>query len=76
MDGRQGLMVETLACTDLGSGPPLVILHGLFGSARNWATVAKRLAEHRRVLALDLRNHGASPWTPGMDYPGRCPYLC
>ncbi len=69
MDGRHGLMVETLACTDLGSGSPLVILHGLFGSARNWATVAKRLAERRRVLALDLRNHGASPWTPGMDYP-------
>ncbi len=69
MDGRHGLMVETLACTELGSGPPLVILHGLFGSARNWAAVAKRLAEHRRVLALDLRNHGASPWTPGMDYP-------
>ena len=63
-------MVETLACTELGSGPPLVILHGLFGSARNWATVAKRLAAHRRVLALDLRNHGASPWTPDMDYPG------
>lgn len=62
-------MVETLACTELGSGPPLVILHGLFGSARNWATVAKRLAAHRCVLALDLRNHGASPWTPGMDYP-------
>jgi pimeloyl-ACP methyl ester carboxylesterase len=69
MDGRHGLMVETLAYTDLGSGPPLVILHGLFGSARNWATVAKRLATARRVLALDLRNHGASPWTPGMDYP-------
>ncbi len=62
-------MVETLACTELGSGPPLVILHGLFGSARNWAAVAKRLAAHRRVLVLDLRNHGASPWTPGMDYP-------
>ncbi len=49
MDGRHGLMVETLACTDLGIGPPLVILHGLFGSARNWATVAKRLAAARRV---------------------------
>ncbi len=69
MDGRHGLMVETLACTDLGSGPPLVILHGLFGSARNWATVATRLAVARRVLALDLRNHGASPWAPAMDYP-------
>ncbi len=62
-------MVETLACTDLGSGPPLLVLHGLFGSARNWAAVAKRLAVARRVLALDLRNHGASPWAPGMDYP-------
>ncbi len=50
------------------AGPPVVILHGLLGSARNWQAVAKRLAAAHRVFALDLRNHGASPWADGMTY--------
>ncbi|OAN44826.1 esterase [Paramagnetospirillum marisnigri] len=49
--------------------PPLVILHGLLGSARNWGAVVKALGCGRRVLALDLPNHGSSPWTEVMDYP-------
>ncbi len=57
-----------LAATEYGSGSPLLILHGLFGSARNWAWVAQRLAAGRRVLALDARNHGASPWADTMSY--------
>jgi pimeloyl-ACP methyl ester carboxylesterase len=54
--------------TVVGAGPPIVILHGLFGSARNWSSFAKSLAETHRVYALDLRNHGASPWSPAMSY--------
>ena len=57
-----------LAAAEYGEGPALAILHGLFGSARNWAGVAGRLAAHHRVIALDLRNHGASPWADTMDY--------
>jgi len=57
-----------LSFADYGKGPPLVILHGLFGSGRNWAGIAKKLAENWRVLAVDLRNHGASPWDAAMDY--------
>ncbi|RAU21134.1 alpha/beta hydrolase [Paramagnetospirillum kuznetsovii] len=49
--------------------PALLILHGLLGSARNWGAVVKSLGESRQVLALDLPNHGASPWTEVMDYP-------
>jgi pimeloyl-ACP methyl ester carboxylesterase len=45
-----------------------VILHGLFGSGRNWETIAVRLAESYRVLAVDLRNHGNSPWAEPMTY--------
>ena len=52
-----------------GDGPPLVVLHGLFGQAKNWATIAKGLADGRRVIAADLRNHGASPWAEEMTYP-------
>lgn len=43
-------------------GPPLIILHGLFGSGRNWGAIAKRLARSYTVYALDLPNHGRSPW--------------
>lgn len=55
---------------EAGHGKPLVILHGLLGSSRNWGGIASRLGETRRVLAVDLPNHGASPWTESMDYPG------
>lgn len=51
-----------------GSLPPVVFLHGLFGRARNFGFFQRRLATTRRVLALDLRNHGGSPHGP-MDYP-------
>jgi esterase len=46
---------------ELGQGTPLVILHGLFGTSDNWQTLAKRWAEHHRVIVVDLRNHGRSP---------------
>ncbi len=55
--------------TELGSGPPVALLHGLFGSAANFGTIQKRLAERFRVISLDLRNHGNSPHTPFMSYP-------
>ncbi len=57
-----------LAANESGSGPPVAILHGLFGSGRNWRSVARHLAARHRVLTLDLRNHGASPWADGMSY--------
>lgn len=46
----------------------MVVLHGLFGSSVNWRTVARALAPHHRVLCVDLRNHGNSPWADSMDY--------
>ena len=44
-----------------GEGAPIVILHGLFASSRNWVSVGKALTDHGRAYALDLRNHGDSP---------------
>jgi|GEM_PF-5417295 len=59
-----------LHAIDQGSGgETLVLLHGLFGSAGNFGLIQRRLATQRRVLALDLRNHGASPHADGMEYP-------
>jgi len=43
------------------NGVPLLIAHGLFGSARNWGAVARRLSSERRVVVVDMRNHGTSP---------------
>ncbi len=58
-----------LHATSRGEGPVLVLLHGLFGQSGNFGAVQRRLAAGgRRVVALDLRNHGASPHAPGMDY--------
>lgn len=58
-----------LSFTETGAGAPLLILHGLFGSKRNWGAIAKALSSHRRVICLDLRNHGESPWDDTMTYP-------
>jgi esterase len=61
-------MAVELAAAEYGEGMPVAILPGLFGSGRNWRSVAQHLAARHRVLAFDLRNHGASRWTDGMSY--------
>jgi esterase len=55
---------------DLGGAgkPPLVVLHGLLGSSRNWLTTGADLAAVRHVIAPDLRNHGSSPHAPEHTY--------
>lgn len=49
--------------------PPLLIVHGLFGSARNWGVIARHLADRRTVHAVDMRNHGQSPRAATQSYP-------
>lgn len=68
-------LIETveLNARELGGAgkAPLVLLHGLLGSGRNWQTAGAGLAEAaggRNVWALDLRNHGKSPWHATMSY--------
>ncbi len=51
-----------------GSGPVMIILHGLYGSSDNWITIARKLENHYTVLLPDLRNHGASPHSPTHTY--------
>ena len=48
--------------------PPLLIVHGLFGSARNWGVISKRLSDEREVIAVDQRNHGDSPRNDSHTY--------
>lgn len=57
-----------LAFEAVGNGPAVVILHGLFGSGRNWAPIAQALGDTHRVYLPDARNHGASPWGQTMSY--------
>jgi pimeloyl-ACP methyl ester carboxylesterase len=61
-------MLNVIAYGDDARQPPILIAHGLFGSARNWGVIAKRLAEARRVLTVDMRNHGDSPWDARHGY--------
>jgi esterase len=44
-----------------GSGPVLMILHGLYGSSDNWVSIARRISGKYTVILPDLRNHGQSP---------------
>lgn len=46
-----------------GSGPPLIIIHGLYGSSDNWLNIAKRIAPFYTLYMVDLRNHGRSPFS-------------
>jgi esterase len=50
-----------------GSGPPLIILHGLYGSGDNWYSIGKALSNHFEIFLVDLRNHGSSPHDPEMN---------
>ena len=70
------MIVELAHVSHGASGPPLVILHGLLGSARNWNRIARQLALTHRVFALDLRNHGASPWAEPMTYDQMAQDVC
>lgn len=47
---------------------PVVIVHGLYGSGRNWGVIAKRLSDAARVVTVDLRNHGQSPHSETHSY--------
>lgn len=61
-------MLTTQTFGDDTSRPPILIVHGLFGSGRNWNVISKRLSDARRVVSVDMRNHGESPWFATQSY--------
>ena len=65
--GRKDHMI--LNAIQSGEGPPVVMLHGLFGAARNFGAAQRALSPAFRVIALDMRNHGDSPHATDMRYP-------
>jgi pimeloyl-ACP methyl ester carboxylesterase len=54
-------MLNKIIQGSLSDKTPLLIAHGLFGSARNWGVISKRLSDQREVTTVDMRNHGESP---------------
>ena len=61
-------MPNLLHSQKLGDGPPLLIVHGLFGSGDNWRTIGKSFSSHYTVYLIDLRNHGQSFHSDTMSY--------
>jgi pimeloyl-ACP methyl ester carboxylesterase len=61
-------MLNTIIHGEQTDKPNLLIAHGLFGSARNWGVIAKRLSVDRQVIVVDMRNHGSSPWFETHSY--------
>jgi pimeloyl-ACP methyl ester carboxylesterase len=51
-----------------GSGEPLIILHGLYGSSDNWYSIGRELSSSFTVYLVDQRNHGNSPHSPVHNY--------
>ena len=62
-------MLNSVVLGESRDRPPLLIAHGLFGSARNWREISKRLSDSRKVIAVDMRNHGESFWSKTHTYP-------
>lgn len=62
------LMLNMNTFGDATDLPGLLIVHGLYGSARNWGVIAKRLADSRQVVTVDMRNHGQSAWKETHSY--------
>jgi pimeloyl-ACP methyl ester carboxylesterase len=57
-----------LSYRKLGTGDPLIIMHGLFGSGDNWYSVARELSVKYTIYLVDARNHGNSPHYPEHNY--------
>lgn len=65
-----------LNVTEIGEGPPVILLHGLFGAARNFGAVQRAIAPRFRVVAIDMPNHGDSLHTPDMSYLTQAADVC
>lgn len=51
-----------------GTGDPVIIMHGLFGSGDNWHTIARMMEPQYQCIVVDMRNHGRSPHDPEMNF--------
>lgn len=65
--------LENLKSPDRKTTPPLVIMHGLNGSKKNFNSLSMKLHQktqpQRTIITIDARNHGDSPHSPTHTYP-------
>ncbi|MGR3813762.1 MAG: alpha/beta fold hydrolase [Cognatishimia activa] len=61
-------MLQKIDYPNQSSRTPLLVVHGLYGSARNWGVVCRKLSAERSVHAVDNRNHGESDWSDTHSY--------
>ncbi|MEL6376572.1 MAG: alpha/beta fold hydrolase [Pseudomonadota bacterium] len=61
-------MLHKITHASDGDAPAVYIVHGLYGSARNWGAIGKALSNRGPVIAIDQRNHGHSPWFDSHSY--------
>ena len=61
----------TLAYREVGTGPPVMLLHGLADHSLVWQSLARHLSDRYRCLAPDLRGHGDSSKPPASEYDAR-----
>jgi pimeloyl-ACP methyl ester carboxylesterase len=61
-------LLETQVFGEASVQPTLLIVHGLFGAGRNWRALARNLSKDRRVVTVDMRNHGNSFWDASNSY--------
>ena len=52
----------------IGQGPDVIVIHGLFGSLENLNVISKHLSSDYTVTSVDLRNHGLSEHSSQMSY--------
>lgn len=63
------MMLNMIVTGTESAAPPVLLAHGLFGSGKNLGGLARRLAETRRVISVEMRNHGDSFHDPDHSYP-------
>jgi pimeloyl-ACP methyl ester carboxylesterase len=67
VDGRMNLSGGAMAYTVAGTGPTVLLIHGLGGTRQTWRHLIAPLARNHTVIAPDLPGHGQSD-PPAGDY--------
>jgi esterase len=72
LGGKLKIVLMNLNFKEIGTGFPVIILHGLLGSLDNWQTIARKISELSsgsfKTYIIDQRNHGKSPHTNDFNY--------
>lgn len=63
------LLYHHISGQPVAAHPPVVLLHGLFGSYENLGVIERSLSEQYQVINIDVRNHGRSGHSDHMNYP-------